>query len=578
MENPIDGIALAGYRSFGPDVQRIGPFNKINLFAGPNNCGKSNILLFLTKHLRTYAGPPDQREKSHVDSQYDPHRNRPTPLTFGRATLRSSERLLSLREKIEEEYRQYFDEILDATEIRHDSPCIWFEYRRGPKPSRTLDVVAFAERLRLETKPWRQMCLAIVPQKQFTNSEAALDALVKVLDPIEWPLPEVASIPAIRGVRDVGGGEWCGKDVEDKLYEHAHPDNLNREMKKIFASVQEFVRAVIGKPEAIVNVPHTKRVEVEMDGRILPLASLGMGIHEVVILAAACTMLTNRIVCIDEPEIHIHPTMQRKLIRYLHDHTSNQYFMATHSAHLLDMHEVAVFRVSLVDGATNVTWAQAADEKSDICADLGYRASDLMQSNCVIWVEGPSDRIYINHWLQSYDSELDEHVHYSVMFYGGRLLFHLSADDPVVKEFISLRRLNRRLVVLIDSDRAKRGERINATKQRICKELGDGDGGFAWVTAGREVENYVPPELIRAAVGDVRPAYEKHVGEGKYVQILPRTVGKAKRKLAFDKVAIARRVAEQPADLAVLDLKQRISELASFIRSANGLDGANEAR
>lgn len=33
--------------------------------------------------------------------------------------------------------------------------------------------------------------------------------------------------------------------------------------------------------------------------------------------------------------------------------------------------------------------------------DLGFKASDLLQSNCVIWVEGPSDRIYIKKMAQT---------------------------------------------------------------------------------------------------------------------------------------------------------------------------------
>jgi len=108
-----------------------------------------------------------------------------------------------------------------------------------------------------------------------------------------------------------------------------------------------------------------------------------------------------------------------------------------------------------------------------------------MQANSIIWVEGPSDRIYINNWIKSVDSELIEGIHYSIMFYGGRLLSHLSADDESIEEFILLRRLNRHISVVIDSDRTKKGERINKTKSRVCKEFDKGPG-FAWVTQGRE--------------------------------------------------------------------------------------------
>jgi chromosome segregation ATPase len=50
MENSvplIHGFSLAGYRSFGPNLQRFGPCSKINLIVGQNNSGKSNVLRFI---------------------------------------------------------------------------------------------------------------------------------------------------------------------------------------------------------------------------------------------------------------------------------------------------------------------------------------------------------------------------------------------------------------------------------------------------------------------------------------------------------------------------------------------------
>ncbi len=48
----IDGFAISMYRSFGPEVQLIGPLGKINVIVGQNNSGKLNILLFLKDHFR----------------------------------------------------------------------------------------------------------------------------------------------------------------------------------------------------------------------------------------------------------------------------------------------------------------------------------------------------------------------------------------------------------------------------------------------------------------------------------------------------------------------------------------------
>jgi hypothetical protein len=94
---------------------------------------------------------------------------------------------------------------------------------------------------------------------------------------------------------------------------------------------------------------------------------------------------------------------------------------------------------------TRITEAAALQAVSDLCGDLGYRASDVIQANAVLRVKRPSDRIYLRHWLEVVaTAEFIEGIHYSVMFYGGGLLRHLTADDPSVEEFISLRLLNRR--------------------------------------------------------------------------------------------------------------------------------------
>lgn len=59
-----------------------------------------------------------------------------------------------------------------------------------------------------------------------------------------------------------------------------------------------------------------------------------------------------------------------------------------------------------------------------ILDDLDVRASDLLQSNGIIWVEGPSDRVYIKHWLHQFcQCSFKEGSDYQFLYYGGRLWF-----------------------------------------------------------------------------------------------------------------------------------------------------------
>jgi hypothetical protein len=188
----------------------------------------------------------------------------------------------------------------------------------------------------------------------------------------------------------------------------------------------------------------------------------------------------------------------------------------------------------------------------------------------VIWVEGPSDRIYINHWIAAVDSDLVEGIHYSIMFYGGRLLSHLSANDNEVTEFIGLRSLNQNLAVIIDSDKRSEDDTINETKKRIVSEFGSGPG-MAWVTKGREIENYIDQSLLHDAVKTVHSnQYDGLAHDGMYSHALYfKRIDSDAVERSADKVKIAKAVCAHAADLGVLDLRARIEELVAMIHNAN---------
>ena len=68
-------------------------------------------------------------------------------------------------------------------------------------------------------------------------------------------------------------------------------------------------------------------------------------------------------------------------------------------------------------------------------------------------------------------------------------------DEHVVGEFIEALRINIHAIVIMDRDAAG-GEELKPWVQRIKQEL-DRHGGLHWVTAGLEVENYVPIDVLR---------------------------------------------------------------------------------
>lgn len=197
-----------------------------------------------------------------------------------------------------------------------------------------------------------------------------------------------------------------------------------------------------------------------------------------------------------------------------------------------------------------------------ILDDLDVRASDLLQANGVVWVEGPSDRLYFNRWMELVSGgQIREGAHYQCVFYGGKLLAHLSGVEPNVgaNEAVKIFEVNRNAIVILDSDKRESGQALNETKRRIIFEIEE-MGDMAWVTAGREVENYLPVNALESLYSvDSLPPLEPFADIAAHLDKIEDEAG---AKYLRNKVLFAGKIIPHITrdDLQVLDLEDKIAE------------------
>jgi AAA15 family ATPase/GTPase len=619
VNNEQDGVLLSGfgfsnYRSYGEDyLAKIAPLRKINFIIGKNNAGKSNIINFLSEHypgIAEISGLCATRRGSGV-GEISNLKSIDFPLSLEESNRESIAKIAfflpekGLNRHVSLKFSSSNSNSLQDTKaieyatkiLRHASlydehkKGTWFTYkldRQGETPRLSIEFNPELFKNMLTLEEWRILWESLHPPFQVYPEDNAIinRSIEKLFYPPneQYSLPPIAVIKAIRKVEngDINALNFSGPGIIDRLDVLQNPGHENyQNCKDKFDSINEFLKEVLDSPNARIEIPHHKEtILVHIDNKPLPLESLGTGIQEVIILATAATILEKTIVCVEEPELHLHPLLQKKLIQYISKHTSNQYLFSTHSAHLLDsVEEAQIFHVTYSDGQSKVESISSTKEKSRVCNDLGYHASDILQSNCIIWVEGPSDRIYINYWIQAKRPDLKEGLHYSIMFYGGRLFSHLTALDSdeskaEINDFISLKSLNRNVAIVFDSDKSKPESSMTGTKIRLEEEFSR--EGFAWVTAGREIENYLDYERLEKVILAVHPrTVEKINNKSQWSNLLQcqrkESKGGKSSTVEADKVKVASgyiKGNEKP-NFTKLDLDEKVGELIRFILKSN---------
>jgi len=314
------------------------------------------------------------------------------------------------------------------------------------------------------------------------------------------------------------------------------------------------------------------------ENNLIALSQMGSGIKTVLLVLINLILVPtfekkkkeNYIYAFEELENNLHPSLQKRLFNYIikfQEQTNSTFFLTTHSNVVIDLFSnndnAQILHIINNTISSKILSVKTNFDKYSIINDLGYKASDILQSNGIIWVEGPSDRVYLNKWISLINPNLIDGVHYSILHYGGRLLSNLEAKiDHINKELIPILKINRNGFVLIDKDAKNTSDKLNSTKKRINDEIPES----CWITDGREIENYLTKNTITKWLKELKGedytlSLNKLGNVGNAIEKVSK-INYNSNKSKYSK-QIAKHISQE--DLIIYDLSDQINSLVDKI-------------
>jgi predicted ATPase len=303
---------------------------------------------------------------------------------------------------------------------------------------------------------------------------------------------------------------FTGLSIYSDLQEHLLGSYEQRTLVKEF---EDFLSHKFFNNKSVSLIPRMGKdvVFIKIGEEEHEIHNLGDGIQALIVILFPLFLRRKEgetwAIFIEEPEAHLHPKWQRLLLdTFVEEFPEFQFFISTHSNIFITHNpDVSVYRLYKKKDIPEVCVSYVDEEKITCLKDLGYTPSDLLQSNYIIWVEGPSDIPYIRFFMDKLQGDeankLKEGLDYSIMVYGGDNINSVDKETEL-NNLIPL--INPHFTLIMDSDKIMVKNKIQDEKlekyNNLCVKLGEKN---IWRTQKREIENYVPLELFKQGIKKV---------------------------------------------------------------------------
>lgn len=329
--------------------------------------------------------------------------------------------------------------------------------------------------------------------------------------------PEPLPIFAERDVNEetkLKGGTFLNKLLMPVLKQGGLHDEIDDQIKELKSSLQEtsegigdhltgYMQSHLSDVEKVDMSPGRIQISKAISPKIhledkhlsesIDVRERGSGVGSLLLLSMMQSYVDLQVgegymLLFEEPGNFLHPAAERKMLDALRNiaDSGGQVMITTHSQVFIDNRTDAEMYITRRD--SGITSFEHIEEDGFKAVDeIGARNSDILQSDFVIYVEGPSDVKVLEAVAEAYIDNWKEH-NITIQHLGGTgNMGHCSPKK--------LKKINRNFAFLFDSDRKSPDDDLKGVVHSI-QEKSEEEDIECYVLERREIENYYHPDAI----------------------------------------------------------------------------------
>jgi hypothetical protein len=347
----------------------------------------------------------------------------------------------------------------------------------------------------------------------------------------------------------MAGGEglvtWieAATNPDPKSTESEARHNLLQTFEDEFADFVGCQRVSLSVPKFAMPPQNNEQPEINvtLDGRLRLISQLGAGIGESLIMLLIAKLSQEwhvppvDIFLVEEPELHIHPTMQRKLLDRLAEY-GVQLIATTHSPTVVNWfvrNGGRVFRTEFeeTEKRTKVREARDLAELRNLLASIGVSPADVLLADKVLLVEGPNDIPVYQAFLEKAPSLRGQNI--PVLSLGGTTAAGRNFDPS------HWTNLHPKIWAILDSERRGLGKDPEESRKMI-KARFEAAGIRCLLTERRATEHYLTTRALSVVYGkapdEVDPFGDPNLVRRGVVQFDKRRNGEVARAMEWSEI------------------------------------------